>query len=206
MRGPLHRARACVWRRTRYTPPLGRGFRCEIKSYCFRGGVRFASPCLPHLRCLFHRSQSETTLVCWPSAACRWLARPFPRRYAREMPPLHTVSHNSSVLSLAQVTQTRAGPRKTIDSSRIHPSAHGLFAAVAPKPIRSDEEPREALRIKQPPPGAYDENGAQKLPGSYERLHTGSTHRVSAWQGAGSCQIRPRPRVSYTPSGGSTCA
>lgn len=122
------------------------------------------------------------------------------------MPPLHTVSHSSSVLALAQVTQTRAGPRKTIDSSRIHPSAHGLFAAVAPKPIRSDEEPREALRIKQPPPGAYDENGAQKLPGSYERLHTGSTHRVSAWQGAGSCQIRPRPRVSYTPSGGSTCA
>ena len=80
------------------------------------------------------------------------------------MPPLHTVSQLKREAPLAQVTQTRAGPRKTIDSSRINPSKHGLFAAVAPKPIRTDEYPAEASRIKQPPPGSYDEHGAQNEP------------------------------------------
>ena len=64
----------------------------------------------------------------------------------------------------AQVTQTRAGPRKTIDSSRIHPSRQGLFAAVAPKPLCPDEYPQETWRKKPPPPGAYDENGANREP------------------------------------------
>ena len=73
-----------------------------------------------------------------------------------------TPQHSVRRAARAQVTQTRAGPRKTIDSSRIHPSRQGLFAAVAPKPLRPDEYPQETWRKKPPPPGAYDENGAQR--------------------------------------------
>ena len=75
-----------------------------------------------------------------------------------------TPQHSVRRAARAQVTQTRAGPRKTIDSSRIHPSRQGLFAAVAPKPLRPDEYPQETWRKKPPPPGAYDENGAHREP------------------------------------------
>ena len=75
-----------------------------------------------------------------------------------------TPQHSVRRAARAQVTQTRAGPRKTIDSSRIHPSRQGLFAAVAPKPLRPDEYPQETWRKKPPPPGAYDENGANREP------------------------------------------
>ena len=92
-----------------------------------------------------------------------------------------TPQHSVRRAVRAQVTQTRAGPRKTIDSSRIHPSRQGLFAAVAPKPLRPDEYPQETWRKKPPPPGAYDENGATESPCTLCRSLPGRLTACPPW-------------------------
>lgn len=143
-RGPLHlRARACVCMT----------FTLHPVQYIPREVSASAS--LHHTCCwLLHRLSSSSALMALVGST-------FPKKVrVRDAAAAHRIT--AHVMALAQVTQTRAGPRKTIDSSRIHPSRHGLFAAVAPKPIRTDEYPPEASIIKHPPPGSYDENGARE--------------------------------------------